>query len=101
MRIKGEIVATFDASQRTQSLSYRHNENVRAEDVQIEFINDQYDPARGIDANLTVDFISIDGTVYQTDDPSVFSTGTWLPEDGIQPGFRKSKTLHTNGFFRF
>ena len=99
--IKGQAVATFDATQFARTVSYTHNETVNADDVRIEFLNDQYDPANGIDANLIVDKISIDGTVYQTEDPSVFSNGTWKAADGIVAGNRQSETLHVNGYFQF
>ena len=84
-----------------RSFRYRHNETVSADDIRVEFTNDRWDPAAGIDSNLTVDFISIDGDTFETEDPSVFSTGTWKVEDGIEPGNRESETLHTNGYFQY
>ena len=74
---------------------------VSPDDIRVEFTNDTYDPVLGIDYNLTVDQIRVDGIVYQTENASVFSTGTWLPADGITPGYRQSETLHTNGYFQF
>ena len=99
--IKGQVVGTYSVGTNYQTISYTHNESVAAGDVQVEFINDQWDPAQGIDANLTVDRIEIDGTAYQTEDASVYSTGTWKAEDGIQPGYRQSETLHINGYFQY
>jgi len=84
-----------------QTLSYQANETISAGQIKIEFVNDLYDIENGIDRNVRVDRISIDGTVYQTEDPSVFSTGTWRPEDGIVAGNRQSEYLHTNGYFQF
>ena len=81
--------------------SIQINGTVTSDRVQVAFTNDFYDPVNGIDSNLIVDFISIDGVIYQTEHPSVFSTGTWLPADGITPGFRQSEILHTNGNFQF
>ncbi len=60
-----------------------------------------FEPANGIDHNLRVDYIVIDGQVYQTEAPNVFSTGTWLASDGVQPGFRQQDTLHANGYFQY
>ena len=81
--------------------SYTANSAVAADDVRINFTNDQFDPATNSDRNLTVDRIEIDGIAYETEDSSVFSTGTWLPEDGVTPGFRESETLHSNGYFQY
>ena len=65
------------------------------------FTNDLYDPVNGVDRNLRVDSITIDGVTYQTEHPTVYSTGTWQPEDGIVPGFRESEILHTSGYFQY
>ena len=81
--------------------TYQAGETVTADQVRVSLTNDLYDPDNGIDRNLTVDQISIDGTTYQTEAPSVYSTGTWLSADGITPGFRQSETLHTNGYFQY
>ena len=88
----GTSFSTFD---------YPHSEFVNIEDIRIEFVNDIYDPQNDFDNNLIVDYIELDGVRYQTEANDVFSTGTWLPADGIVPGFRNSETLHTNGYFQF
>ena len=99
--INEQVVQQFDAAFGFQTFSYTHDQPVSAEDVRVEFFNDQYDPDQGIDSNLTVDYISIDGVIFQTEDPSVFSTGTWKEADGVTPGFRESETLHSNGYFQY
>jgi hypothetical protein len=43
----------------------------------------------------------IGDVTYQTEAPDVFSTGTWLPSEGIIAGFRQSETLHIKGYFQF
>lgn len=99
--VNGETVRTFSATTNWRLVSYTHDGTVIADDVRIEFVNDQWDPAQNIDSNLTVDYISIDGTVYQTETASVYSTGTWNPVDGITPGFGRGETLNGNGYFQF
>ncbi|MFK7769057.1 MAG: Ig-like domain-containing protein [Mariniblastus sp.] len=84
-----------------ETFTYNSDATIIADQVKVEFINDAWDPIAGIDANVRLNSIAIDGTVYETEDPSVFSTGTWLPADDIQPGFRQSEILHVNGFFQF
>ena len=100
--IDGQVARTFSvtATDEFQTFAYTHSGSVVPEDVRIEFINDSY-VAGLVDANLTVDFISIDGKAYQAESPAVYSTGTWKPEDGIAPGHRESETLHVNGYFQF
>ena len=99
--IAGEVVGTFDASTDFQTIRFTANGTVSADDVRIEFINDDFRPDESVDSNLTIDFITIDGVRFETDDPSVFSTGSFLPEDGVVPGFGRSETLNSNGFFQY
>ena len=101
--IDGQVAGTFAATSTTdfQTIAYTHTSQVLPTQIRIQFINDRFDAAQGVDANLLVDFIVVDGKAYQTENPAVFSTGTWKPEDGVAAGFRESETLHTNGFFEF
>ncbi len=100
--IDGEVVATFNnvASEQT-TYTYRADSSILADQVRIQFTNDVYDPANNVDYNLFVDRLTIDDRIFQTEDPSVFSTGTWLPGDGVQPGFGRGDTLTNNGFFQY
>ena len=72
-----------------------------ADDIQIEFLNDVFDPANGVDRNLTVDRIQIGNRIFETENSAVFSTGTWTAADGVQDGFGRGDTLNANGFFRY
>ncbi|TWU54336.1 Bifunctional xylanase/xylan deacetylase precursor [Rubripirellula tenax] len=101
LRIDGRNVASFTATTQLRSFTYTHTENVIADDVRIQFPSDRWDPANGIDENLTVDYITIDGESFQTEDPSVYSTGTWTAADGIVPGFGRGEELHGAGYFQF
>lgn len=99
--IDGTTVATFTTSTNLQFFNYTTTDEVQPSDVQIEFFGDVYEPDQGVDTNLIVDYMAINGTQYQTEDPSTFSTGSWLPADGIQPGFRQSEVLNANGYFQY
>lgn len=99
--IDGSVVATYNnISSAGQVFSFEADGTVTADRVRVAFINDVFEPGV-FDRNLDVDFIRIDGQVFQTEAPTTFSTGTWTPVDGITPGFRQSETLHANGFFQF
>jgi glucose/arabinose dehydrogenase len=84
-----------------RSFQYETSETLTPDRIRVAFINDVFDPDNGIDANLRLDAMVLDGVRYETEDPSVFSTGTWRPEDGVTAGFRQSEYLHANGFFQF
>ncbi|MGB7347434.1 MAG: lamin tail domain-containing protein [Pirellulaceae bacterium] len=112
LEIQGAVVATFDlaanggaagdlANRNFIEFSYTSDSPVAASDIRVNFVNDVYDPGAGIDYNVAIDRIEIDGETFETEAPNVFSTGTWLPQDGIQPGFRQSEILHTDGYFQY
>lgn len=101
IRVGGTVVANFTATPDYQTFIYNSSESLTADDVRIEFTNDVYEPTQGIDNNLFVDYIQIEDQRFETESPTVFSTGTWLPEDGIRPGFRQSEILHANGYFQY
>lgn len=102
LQIDGQTVASFNnIPTGGQTYTYQAADTVTADQVRVVFTTDVYDPANGIDYNLIVDRISIDGEVFETEDPSVFSTGTWLPGDGIAPGFGRGDVLNGLGFFQY
>lgn len=85
-----------------EKLSFFTDSHVDASRIKIEFVNDLYDPENGIDRNLRVDKIVVDGITFQAEDASVFSTGTWSTEENrIAPGFRQNEFLHANGYMQF
>ncbi len=75
-------------------------DTISIDQVQIAFTNDDLVDG-SLDRNLHVDKVMLDGVIYQTESPTVFSNGTWLPIDGIQPGYRRSEVLHTNGYLQY
>ena len=84
-----------------QEYQFFIDEPATANDIRIEFVNDLFNPAAGIDRDVIVDRIEIDGNIYQTENAAVFSTGTWTAADGIQAGFGRGDTLHTNGYLQY
>ena len=99
--LNGQVAATFTTTTSLQTFRLSNVDNVGIADVDIEFFGDVFDANRGIDTNLFVDFVTIDGIRHDTEANTTFSTGTFLDADGIQPGFRQSETLHANGIFSF
>lgn len=65
------------------------------------FLNDLYDPAQGIDRNVQFGSVTIGDQVLDSNAPNVFTTGTWLPEDGITPGLGRGSVLNANGYLQY
>lgn len=106
LQIDGVAVETFNLGTGAyegafQTFNYETPDSINASQIRVAFLNDSYDPANGLDANIRLDAIIIDGVRFETEATNVLSTGTWLPEDGLVTGFRQSEYLHTNGYFQF
>ena len=113
LRIGGVQVASYDLSllggaagdlgnRNFIELTYSSASPFSADDVRVEFLNDTYDPANGVDFNVAIDRIELDGIVFETEAPSVFSTGTYVDSLGdIVPGFWQNEILHSTGYFQF
>jgi glucose/arabinose dehydrogenase len=106
LQIGNQVVSSWDLrgtnADAGQFLRYVFNQDgVSPNQIRINFVNDLYDPANGIDRNLRVDRIVVDGVTYQTEDPSVFASGVWVQGQGIVSGNRQTEFLSSNGFFQF
>ena len=106
LQIGDEVVATWFVrgtdAEAGRFYPYTFNrDGVSLDEIRINFVNDLYDPANNVDRNLRVDKIIVDGTIYETESPSVYSTASWKDEDGFVPGYRESEYLHANGHFQF
>ncbi|QDT02979.1 CotH protein [Rubripirellula lacrimiformis] len=106
LQIDGTTVATWDNVggnvDNDEFLTFTYDaDGIDADQIRVSFTNDWYQPENGIDRNLRVDSITVDGVTYQSESSEVFSTGTWKSADGITPGFRESEMLHSNGYFQY
>ncbi|MCA9172401.1 MAG: hypothetical protein KDB23_32275, partial [Planctomycetales bacterium] len=106
LQIDGSTVRAWDNvggdynARQFQTFTYTTATPVSADQLRILFANDGA-TVTGVDKNLRVDMITIDGTVYQTEAANVFSTGTWVDPIGCVPGFQQSEYLHCGGYFDF
>lgn len=67
---------------------------VSPDGVRVAFLNDNGP------RDLRVDRIEIDGLVFETEAPTVWSTGTWT-SNGFVPGYWQSEWLHGTGWFQY
>ena len=104
--IDGQVVQTFfnvggDASTGAfERFTFDTNQTVTPGNIGIGFSNDAFDPSTGLDRNLFVDRIAVDGVNVEAEDPSTFSTGIY--RDGLTgPGFLQTEVLNINGTLTF
>lgn len=75
---------------------------VKSTQIQVGFVNDYYDPNSGADRNLFVDKITIDGQIYQSEDVTTYSKGSWVAGSApCEGGYAKSEWLFCNGYFSY
>lgn len=102
LQLNGETVQTFDLGTETQTFTYSSDANLSADQIRVAFVNDLYLPDEGIDRNVRVDSISVDGNEFSTRAPGTFAAGVWDSEQAkIVSGFELGDTLHANGYFQF
>ena len=81
-------------------LVFETDQDLTPSNIGIAFGNDAFDPATGLDRNLLVDRIVVDGVTVQTEDPSTFSTGIY--RDGLTGGgFFETELFNINAIFTF
>ena len=105
--VDGEVAQTFEAiggdanSRDFVQLVFTSDEPITADQISIEFINDNFDPATGRDNNLLVDGIIIDGVGFETEAPTTFHTGLIGADGFTGPGFLETEVLNVNGTVSF
>ena len=100
--VDDQVVGTYTVTDGFQTIAYQHDTFVAVDQIRIEFINDMFDPTSGLDYNLVVDRVAIDGHVYETESVTTFASGVWdsatsKPVDG----YLQTETLSTNGYFQY
>lgn len=104
--VNDQVVATFtnvggNVQQRDfVRFAFETPQTVTPGDIAIRFTNDAFNAATGLDRNLVVDRIAVDGVTVQTESPSTFSTGIW--QNGLTgPGFFETEFFNINATFSY
>ncbi len=95
LEVNGEVVAEWTTS--IQPADYNFSlEPTTIESLEVRFVND-----RGIERDLRVDYIEIDGTIIESENPANTSTGTFSSTGGCTERASISDWLHCNGSFSY
>ncbi len=109
LQIDGVAVATWTntrvltATRVFDAFTYTHPNDVSIDRIRVAFINDGRTPTpENADRNLYVDGITLNNAKYESEATSVYSTGTWdAATQGRLPGFRRTESLHYNGYLQY
>lgn len=105
--VDGEVQDVFFAAKTAQRYEADFDRKIEFDQIRVRFTNDAFDLSSGFDRNLivfSVEIIDLETSQAESRSPmqyGVFSTGTWLAEDGVVAGFGRGNVLHTNGYFEF
>ncbi len=104
LQIDGSTVATFsnvggDAFGGTfETFNYTHSSQVNINQVRLAFTNNGV-ASDGGDRNLRVDRLVLDGATYESEDPSTFAAGGYVPGTGCTSGNLQTETLYCGGAY--
>ncbi|MFK7767458.1 MAG: carbohydrate-binding domain-containing protein [Mariniblastus sp.] len=102
LQINGESEGSFRVTQEYAEFRVDVPSTVTADQVRVVFTGDLYRPESGIDQNLNVDFIKIDGRKFETEAANTYASGVWDSVTGtITEGFFQTEKLSSNGYFQF
>lgn len=96
ININGSFLNQFTVTNAYQDYIIESNKVLSA---QVHYINDT-ETDSSADRNLQVDYISINGNIYQSESPYTYSVGTWLGSD-CKGGYKQKEWLHCDGYFEY
>lgn len=99
--IDNQVVRQWIVGTEQADYNFETSESISASSVKVRFLNDLYQPELGVDRNLIVDKVTVDGVAFESEDQRTYSTGTWLAADGVTAGFGRGEILHANGVFQY
>lgn len=104
--IGGQTVATYNnvgGNYDTgvyQTFTFNYTSAIPLNQIRVAFTNDGL-TSTGLDKNLRVDAILLDGQRFESEAPSVFTTGYAPPGQGRVPGRWQQERLYLNGYFQY
>ncbi len=99
--INSDPVEYWNLSTTYENYIYTPKQATSVETVSVHFINNRWEPEEGINDNVEVDYIKVSGTVYESEDSTTYSTGTWDQNTWCAPGNKKSQWLNCTGALTF
>ena len=105
LSVDGADIQTYDdvqgnfAGRQFVRYDYVSATKLTVDQIRFNFLNDSL--INGEDRNLYVDKIVLDGTVYESEGPGIYSLGSWSADTGCAAGYKASETLSCNGYFMF
>jgi mannan endo-1,4-beta-mannosidase len=106
LQIDGQAVAVFQMGEspsvwgdpRFEEYRYVHPAAVDSGRIRVAFVNNQY--LDGIDLNIRVDWVEVDGRRLEVEDSTAHSTGTWGNGSRCAAGVFGNEIIACNGYIQ-
>ncbi|MEK7164295.1 MAG: carbohydrate-binding domain-containing protein, partial [Patescibacteria group bacterium] len=96
LRVNGAVLKSWMVT--GEYADYEFTTDVSLVDnFRVYFTNDYYLPPE--DRNLIIDYISVNGKIYQSEDMGTYAKGVYVSGQGCIGGFQKGETLHCNNSY--
>ena len=99
--VNNQPVQFWSLSTSFQDYTYAPPRAITVNQLSIEFLNDRWEPQNGINYDAQVDYITVNGTRYDSEHSSTASTGTWDQGSWCAPGNKSQEWLHCSGSFTY
>lgn len=90
----------YGSSTPMPSYTYTHPSRLAAGDISVRFVNNGT-TSTGIDRNVRIGHIELDGVAYETEDAGVVGRGVYIAGRGCIEGNLQTEILHCNGSFSY
>ena len=99
LKVNRKVVAAFTLSTGLRDYQYSPRTSTKVNTIQVFFVNDGDQNGKGRD--VEIDFVSVNGRVFEAEHPEVKSKGAWVAGAGCSGGFHETELLACKGWFRF
>lgn len=99
LRLNSQTVAGFDLGRGFQNFTFEPASEIRIDRLRVHFVNNGID-AQG-DRNVEIDFVAVNQRVFQSEDSSVESIGSYAQGTGCRRGFKRQQRLACTGWFDY
>jgi|GEM_PF-2701212 len=99
--INGQPVQFWNLTENFQDYTYTPPYAIIVNELSIEFLNDRWEPSNSINYDAQIDYITVNGTRYDSEHASTSSTGSWDQEGWCASGNKSTEWLHCSGGFTY
>jgi len=99
--VNGAPLQFWNLDTNFQEFTYIPDTEIVIDSLAIHFLNDRWEPQNGINYDVQVQHVTVNGTQYSSEHASTVSTGSWDQDNWCAPGSKQTQWLHCSGSFAY